>query len=120
MSLLSFTPDDGEVVFMITFDRFDCEDFFRGTGRWGYRWTVLLDSGETFSGTDLWSSTTTQDNPEGLGSMLGSFLSFFAAFIEAGEDGDNADLFPKDLRPLADALDVGQVSQWADEVRRTI
>jgi hypothetical protein len=117
---LTYTPQSGDILsFTIDFDRFDCEDFFGGHGRWQYTCTIRYDGVDIDAGP-IRSGTTTQDNPEGLGSMLGSFLSFFSAYVEADEDSENRDLFPAACRPLADMLDSGQVFLWADEIRRSV
>ena len=117
---LTFTPISGDALsFTVDFDRFDCEDFFRGTGRWQYTCTIEAD-GQTIDAGFVRSGTTTQDNPEGLGTMLASFLSFLSAFAEAGEDSENADLFSPQVKRFADLLDGGQIALWADEIRRTV
>ena len=113
---LTFIPSSGDILsFTIDFDRFDCEEFYSGKGRWEYKCTIVYD-GETIDAGPIRSGTTTQDNPERLGTMLASFLNFFSSYVESLPDGENTSLFPAACRPLAEMLDAGQISLWADEI----
>jgi hypothetical protein len=117
---LTFTPtDDTPIAFVIDFDRFDCEDFARGFGRWQYKCSIVLD-GQTFDAGIVRSSTTSQFLPEGLASMLGSFLIFFSAFVAAELGGEDYDLFPVECRPIAEILNPDELTLWANDLRRTV
>lgn len=113
--MLTYTPDNN-LFFTVDFDRFDCHDLRSGTGRWSYKCTIVSDGETIDAGTVNSAATDTQDNPTRLGEMLASFLVFFSAYVEAGGDGEQADLFPGSCKALAEMLDAGQVHQWADEV----
>lgn len=115
---LTYTPDPKlGLRFMVDFDRFDCEDFYGGHGRWQYTCTIDFE-GEILDAGVIRSGTTTRDNPEGLGAMLGSFLTFFSAWIQS--PGAHVGLFPESCNPVRELLDSGQVALWADEVTRTV
>lgn len=114
---LTYTPQADDILaFTVDFDRFDCEDFWGGHGRWQYKCTFTYD-GETLDAGVIWSGTTTRDNPERLGEMLASLLVHFSAWIDRDCEDD---AFPAECKPLAEMLDSGQVHLWADEVRRTL
>lgn len=115
---LTYTPTNGDgLAFTVDFDRFDCENLATGHGRWEYTCTIAFE-GETIDAGSIWSGTCTAADPERLGEMLRSFLSFFAAFVEAREGSENVNLFPDACRPIAEFLDAGQVALWGDEIAR--
>ena len=70
-------------------------------GRVHYRWFVDFKDGREFSGDDLQSGC----GGGGLQGGLESLLAFLGAFAEsrryAGEDGENADLFPAEMAEWA-------------------
>jgi hypothetical protein len=121
---LTYTPTNGGgLAFTVDYDRFDCENLATGHGRWEYKCTIAFE-GETIDAGPLRSGTTTRNDPERLGEMLRSFLSFFAAYVEAQSKpwspGENGRLFPAECQPLAELLDAGTVALWGDEVARCI
>jgi hypothetical protein len=114
--MLSFTPDRF-VTFTIDFDRFDCENFHTGHGRWQYTTTIVVDGETILTDSTLRSGTTTANNPPpGLGEMLASFLTFLSAFAEAGAASENADLFPASIRETVDAIGADALTTWADDI----
>jgi hypothetical protein len=83
-------------------------------GRPVYRWTLSLDSGLTWSDTDLYGPACGREPEED--EMLGTFLSFIGAALESRSyrertgaggydpaDATNESLFPADLLDWAES-----------------
>ncbi len=68
-------------------------------GRTEYTMYFDRDSEEFARVEDIKSGCQGGDYKEGMSSLM----SFLGAFAEAGEDGDNADLFPASMRPWVEA-----------------
>jgi len=76
-------------------------------GRPVFEWTVSLDSGESWSATDLKGPACGAEPSEE--EMLATLLVFLGAAIEAREyGGENEDLFPAELLDWA--------AQYSDEI----
>lgn len=99
------TPSHHHVVMSLTWSDvnvalwFDRTNPYDNRSAYAYRITDLADGSAIVEGDDLNSGVNSQPS---LPTMMATLVSFLEAWIEAGEDGENADLFPAEAR---DALD---------------
>lgn len=86
----------GGVTVSIWYDRHDVD-------RQVFAYRIAdVDGAEILTGADLRSGARPFGAPVDLPDMLRSLLTFLSAWAEAGEDGENADLFDAGARDACD------------------